>query len=44
VWVWNGGLLMAIGGLIVMWPVSERRRRQGGYVTELTPQAVEAGA
>jgi len=44
VWVWNGGLLMAIGGLIVMWPVPERRRRQGGYVAELASQAVEAGA
>jgi cytochrome c-type biogenesis protein CcmF len=36
-WVWNGGLLMALGGLIVMWPQSERKR-QGGYVTELQPQ------
>jgi len=36
-WVWNGGLLMALGGLIVMWPQSERKR-QGGYVTELEPQ------
>ena len=27
----------ALGGLIVMWPQSERKR-QGGYVTELTPQ------
>ena len=37
VWVWLGGILMAIGGLIVMWPQAERRR-QGGYVTELAPQ------
>ncbi len=37
VWVWHGGILMALGGLIVMWPQSERKR-QGGYVTELTPQ------
>ena len=36
VWVWAGGLLMAIGGLIVMWPQAERRR-QSGYVAELTP-------
>jgi cytochrome c-type biogenesis protein CcmF len=35
-WVWHGGMLMAIGGLIVMWPQSERRR-QGGYVAELVP-------
>jgi cytochrome c-type biogenesis protein CcmF len=39
-WVWNGGLLMAIGGLIVMWPQSERRR-QSGYVAELAPQHQE---
>ena len=38
VWVWHGGVLMAIGGLIVMWPQSEKRRRQGGYVAELVPQ------
>lgn len=36
-WVWNGGILMALGGLIVMWPQGERKR-QGGYVTELKPQ------
>lgn len=40
VWVWYGGMLMAVGGLIVMWPQSERRR-QSGYVTELVP-GVEA--
>jgi cytochrome c-type biogenesis protein CcmF len=40
-WVWNGGLLMALGGLIVMWPQSERTR-QGGYVTELAPNHQEA--
>ena len=44
VWVWNGGMLMAIGGLIVMWPQSERRRRQGGYVAELAPAAEVATA
>jgi cytochrome c-type biogenesis protein CcmF len=37
VWVWHGGVLMAIGGLIVMWPQSERRRRQEGYAAELAP-------
>jgi cytochrome c-type biogenesis protein CcmF len=41
-WVWQGGMLMAIGGLIVMWPVSERRR-QSGYVAELAPAAIGAG-
>ena len=37
VWVWHGGILMALGGLIVMWPASERRRQQG-YVTALAPE------
>ncbi len=36
-WVWLGGFLMAIGGLIVMWPQAERRRQQSGYVTTLRP-------
>ena len=40
-WVWLGGACMAIGGLIVMWPQAERRRKQGGYVTTLRPEAVE---
>jgi cytochrome c-type biogenesis protein CcmF len=31
VWVWIGGFLMMIGGLVVMWPQAERRRTQGGY-------------
>jgi len=43
-WVWHGGILMAIGGLIVMWPPSMRRRRQEGYVAELAPQAVAVSA
>ena len=38
-WVWLGGALMAIGGLIVMWPQAERRR-QSGYVTTLRSEAV----
>jgi len=36
-WVWHGGVLMALGGLIVMWPQSEKRRQQG-YVAALEPQ------
>ena len=40
VWVWIGGMLMAIGGIIVMWPQAERRR-QAGYATELRPAAPE---
>lgn len=43
VWVWHGGTLMALGGLIVMWPQSARRRQQG-YVAELAPQAEVASA
>ena len=39
-WVWIGGILMAVGGLVVMWPQAERAR-QGGYVTELRPQHAE---
>jgi len=40
VWVWLGGILMAIGGIVVMWPQAERRR-QSGYATELRPAAPE---
>ncbi|NUQ94380.1 MAG: heme lyase CcmF/NrfE family subunit [Gemmatimonadaceae bacterium] len=29
-WVWYGGAIMAIGGLIVMWPAAERRRPASG--------------
>ncbi len=36
VWVWIGGAIMALGGLIVMWPQAERRR-QSGYATQLRP-------
>lgn len=39
VWVWIGGIIMAIGGAIVMWPQAARRR-ESGYVTELQPAAV----
>lgn len=43
-WVWFGGFIMAIGGLIVMWPQAERRRVQSGYVAVLEPgrEVVEA--
>lgn len=36
-WVWYGGMIMAAGGLIVMWPQAERRRAQAGYSTVLQP-------
>ena len=38
-WVWLGGIVMGIGGLIVMWPQAERRRIQSGYVAVLQPSA-----
>ena len=49
VWVWFGGLMMTIGGLIVMWPQGTQRRVQSGYAAEMTPKhdgpaLVEAGA
>ncbi|MFL5578115.1 MAG: heme lyase CcmF/NrfE family subunit [Gemmatimonadaceae bacterium] len=42
-WVWYGGMIMAVGGLIVMWPQAERRRAQSGYVAALRPQGELAG-
>ena len=36
-WVLLGGILMAIGGLIVMWPQARRRRVQGGYAARMEP-------
>jgi cytochrome c-type biogenesis protein CcmF len=48
--VWYGGIIMAIGGLIVMWPQATRpggKRAEGGYVVVMQPSAehksVEAG-
>jgi cytochrome c-type biogenesis protein CcmF len=47
-WVWFGGIIMAFGGLIVMWPQAERRVRQGGYVARMParhePELVGAGS
>ncbi len=37
-WVWLGGGLMAIGGLIVMWPQARRRRPQAGYAATMEPR------
>jgi cytochrome c-type biogenesis protein CcmF len=36
VWVWIGGAIMALGGIIVMWPQTERKR-QSGYAAPLRP-------
>jgi cytochrome c-type biogenesis protein CcmF len=41
-WVWIGGFVMMIGGLIVMWPQAERRRPQSGYVSVLAPGVVDS--
>jgi cytochrome c-type biogenesis protein CcmF len=39
VWVWIGGFVMMIGGLIVMWPQAEKRRPQAGYAAVMPPKA-----
>jgi cytochrome c-type biogenesis protein CcmF len=39
VWVWIGGFLMMIGGLVVMWPQAEKRRPQAGYAAVMPTQA-----
>src|SRR5690606_24206447 len=38
-WVWFGGTIMAIGGLIVMWPQAQRRAPQEGYHARMPSQA-----
>ena len=43
-WVWYGGMVMALGGLIVMWPASDRTRAQGGYAAVMRPAARPARA
>ncbi len=44
VWVWTGGYLMLLGGLIVMWPQAEKRRPQSGYVAVMPPKSAGASA
>ncbi len=39
-WVWFGGIMMAFGGLVVMWPQTQRAVRESGYVSQL-PSASE---
>lgn len=41
VWVWIGGALMMVGGLIVMWPQAQRRPVQGGYAAVMKPAPAE---
>ncbi len=38
-WVWYGGMIMALGGLIVMWPQADRARSQSGYAAHLAPSS-----
>ncbi len=38
-WVWVGGMIMAVGGLIVMWPQPDRARARSGYNAVLQPAA-----
>jgi cytochrome c-type biogenesis protein CcmF len=40
-WVWLGGGLMALGGLIVMWPQAQRRRVESGYAAVMEPAPAE---
>jgi len=42
-WVWAGGVLMAFGGLIVMWPQADRARARSGYHAVMQPEASIAG-
>jgi hypothetical protein len=43
-WVWIGGFVMMIGGLIVMWPQAEKRRAQAGYTAVMPPAGAGAAA
>ena len=37
VWVWIGGFIMMIGGLVVMWPQAQRRPSESGYTAVMKP-------
>jgi cytochrome c-type biogenesis protein CcmF len=41
-WVWTGGFVMMIGGLIVMWPQAERRPVQAGYAATIKARQAPA--
>ena len=43
-WVWFGGIIMAFGGLIVMWPQAQRAERQSGYVAQIPMEKRELEA
>ncbi len=36
-WLWLGGILLAIGGVIVLWPQARPRRAQSGYAAKMEP-------
>jgi cytochrome c biogenesis factor len=41
-WVWYGGMILVLGGLIVMWPgggVPAAKRTQAGYAVKLVAEA-----
>ena len=43
VWfVWFGGIMMAFGGLIVMWPQAQRADRESGYVSQIASDPMPA--
>src|SRR5439155_25051377 len=43
-WVWYGGMIVAVGGLIVMWPGGSpaARRAQAGYAVRLVGEEGKA--
>jgi cytochrome c biogenesis factor len=48
-WVWAGGVILVIGGLITMWPgggtqLAPKRGAQSGYGVELADTPAEVGA
>lgn len=44
VWVWIGGFVMMVGGLVVMWPQEERRRRQPTALGMISVDGIEVTA
>ena len=42
-WVWFGGMIIALGGLIVMWPQATGRRVQQGNAAPLAPEGEIVG-
>jgi cytochrome c-type biogenesis protein CcmF len=42
-WVWIGGYVMTIGGVVVMWPQAQHRPAQSGYAAVLAPKTETSG-